>query len=163
YGTASTGCTGNFCSNSSRITAWVAMLPYMDQAPMYNAIQAGDPAWAAGAIAPGGPRGDQNWAVWNTRPGLLMCPSDPGVRVNNITGHSYVVCVGDTVVNVNSNGAANSRGIFAGMFWHGISDVLDGASNTVAISEICCNLPISAGPDVGNTAGTNDTEYRLAL
>jgi prepilin-type N-terminal cleavage/methylation domain-containing protein len=54
YGTTNTGCSGNFCSNSGRITAWIAMLPYIDQAPLYNAIQAGDPTWGAGAIAPGG-------------------------------------------------------------------------------------------------------------
>jgi prepilin-type processing-associated H-X9-DG protein len=44
-----------------------------------------------------------------------------------------------------------------------MADVIDGTSNTVMMSEICSNLPVPAGPDVGNTAGTNDTEYRLAL
>jgi prepilin-type N-terminal cleavage/methylation domain-containing protein/prepilin-type processing-associated H-X9-DG protein len=162
YGT--TGCNNNFCHNSGRITAWVAMLPYMDQAPMYNAIQAGDPNWAAGAIARGGPRGDQNWVVWNTRPTLLMCPSDPQVS-GNASFHSYVVCVGDTVVNVNSAGAGNNRtrGVFGTMIWKGIAEITDGASNTIGISEICASIPGTAGPDVGNTAGTNTHEYRLNL
>jgi prepilin-type N-terminal cleavage/methylation domain-containing protein/prepilin-type processing-associated H-X9-DG protein len=161
YGTTSVGCSTVQCSNSGRITGWVGMLPYLDQAPLYNRIQTGDPT-AATPIAPGGPRGDQNWAVWNLSPVVYRCPSDPGVSISsNGSGHSYVFCAGDTILNINS--LANSRGVFGQTMFRKISDIIDGASNTIGISEILCNAPVAAGPDVGNTAGTNNTEYRLAL
>src|SRR6516165_4833298 len=84
YGTTGTftlssaPCATNRCHNSGRISTFIALLPYIDQAPMYNQIQVGD-----AANAPGGPRGDQSWAVWNTPPPILRCPSDPGPEPGN--------------------------------------------------------------------------------
>jgi prepilin-type processing-associated H-X9-DG protein len=93
---------------------------------------------------------------------MLRCPSDPGVNISsNGSGLSYAVCAGDTILNINS--MANSRGVFGQTIWRSVADIIDGTSNTVGISEILCNAPIPAGPDVGNTAGNNDTEFRLAL
>src|SRR5436190_20896556 len=64
---------GNRSHNSGRITGWIALLPYADQAPMFNRIQAGDKTLSP-PIAPNGPRGDHNWDVWNQAPVGLQCP-----------------------------------------------------------------------------------------
>jgi hypothetical protein len=110
--------------------------------------------------APGGPRGDQSWVVWDITPSAWRCPSDPGASLG-VKGHSYVVSVGDTVVSINSLG--NTRGMFGNNFFRPMRDVTDGLSNTVVMSEICSNLPTNSGGQTGFAATTNGTEYRLAL
>ena len=153
----------NRCNNQQRISAFIALLPYIDQAPLYNQIQAGD-----AANYPGGPRGDQSWVVWNFAPAVVRCPSDPGafIGTNNNKGFSYVFCAGDTVTGINNATATSNpaaRGIIAHLTWRGIRDVLDGASNTIGMSEICSHLPTNGGGQFGFTSGNNDVEYRLAL
>ncbi|QDT53942.1 putative major pilin subunit [Caulifigura coniformis] len=145
-------------SNSGRITGFVGMLPYMDQAPMYNQIQAGDPT-AGTPIAAGGPRGDQSWAVWNTAPPMLKCPSDNGATTPSST--SYCFSFGDQVSGI--NGAVNTRGLFGAHNFKGIRDVVDGTSNTIAMSEMLSQVPTGAGPDVGFTAAANQIELGMAL
>ena len=152
----------NKCHNSFRLTGFVPLLPYADQAPLYNQIQAGD-----AAQAPGGPRGDQGWAVWNQCPAIYRCPSDTTVHQTQ-QFHSVVFCIGDAVGRVTApafsinSGNAAMRGIFSASYCRNISDCLDGASNTIAFSEIVAAQPGTAGPDVGNTA-TGAEEYRLYL
>ena len=161
YGTTGTftlssaPCATNRCHNSGRISTFIALLPYIDQAPMYNQIQVGD-----AANAPGGPRGDQSWAVWNTPPPILRCPSDPGPEPGN-KGHSYVVSAGDQVANVNTR--TQTRGMFGHFYWVRMAQVTDGLSNTVAMSEILCEIPTGTGGQSGFTAGANQIEFRMAL
>jgi len=57
-GTSSTTNTDNRIHNSGRITAWVALLPFMEQQAMFDRIQAGDATVSGTKIAPGGPRGE---------------------------------------------------------------------------------------------------------
>lgn len=168
YGTAGTVCTqnanSNYCSNQQRVSAFVAVLPYIDQAPLYNKIQAGDSTNCAQCAAPGGPRGDQSWpTVWNLTPAVFRCPSDPGASLgtNNNKGHSYVLSVGDQSLNVNNQGV--SRGLFGRSSWRSIADILDGTSNSAAMSEICCQLPTNNGGTTGVIAGANEVEINLAL
>ncbi|QDT53940.1 putative major pilin subunit [Caulifigura coniformis] len=145
-------------SNSARVTGFVGLLPYFDQAPMFNQIQAGDPT-AGTPIAPGGPRGDQNWAVWNTAPPMLKCPSDNGATTPS--SHSYCFSHGDQVENINN--AIRTRGLFGRAFFNSIRDVVDGTSNTIAMSELLSQVPTGAGPDVGFTAAANQIEIGMAL
>ena len=121
--------------NSSRINAFVGLLPFLEQGNQFQRIQAGD-----AANAPGGPRGDIGWAVWNTPPTTYRCPSDSGRQGNN-RHVSYALCGGD------SPGASNlqlnnhdTRGVFAGrLIWRKIGDLSDGTSNTIGISEVQAN------------------------
>jgi len=145
-------------SNSGRITGFVGMLPYLEQAPMYNQIQAGDPT-AATPIAPGGPRGDQSWTVWNTAPPMLKCPSDNGATTP--FSHSYCFSLGDQVQNANT--AVTTRGVFGQHNFKGIRDIVDGTSNTIAMSEMLSMVPTGTGPDVGFTAAANQIEIGMAL
>jgi prepilin-type processing-associated H-X9-DG protein len=155
YGTTGGTCAvANRCHNSARINGFIAMLPYLEQAPMYNQIQAGD-----ANNAPGGPRGDQGWAVWDTPPSLLKCPSDDGA--SSLKSHSYAFSAGDTAANVNT--VLNTRGVFGRLAWKGIRDVTDGTSNTIAMSEIISQVRTGAGGQFGFAAGANQIEIGLAL
>jgi hypothetical protein len=129
----------------------------MDQAPLYNAIQAGDPSISP-PVGPGGPRGDNNWTTWNQAPPYMKCPSDESAGLQ-IQAHSYVVSVGDQVANVNTS--TNTRGLFARINWRGHRDMLDGSSNTIVMSEIVSHVP-SFGGQSGVAAGPQEWQIRKA-
>ncbi len=116
--------------NGQRLTVgFVGILPYIEQQPLYDQIQAGD---AALGIAPGGRRSWQGWVVWDNSPAALRCPSDP----NNIAGgprNSYAFSVGDQAEGIR-DGQVN-RGLFAVIRNVSFRDITDGLSNTAMMSE----------------------------
>jgi len=139
--------TNNRQHNSGRITAFVALLPFIEQKAMFDYIQAGD-----SSNAKGGPRGDQSWVYWNTPPAILKCPSDSNAP-RALVGNSYVVSGGDTVANLNT--INSPRGPFGKFTWKRLAEITDGTSNTIMLSEIQTNLPAGGGgqfgmPSVGN-------------
>jgi prepilin-type N-terminal cleavage/methylation domain-containing protein/prepilin-type processing-associated H-X9-DG protein len=157
YGT--TGTTGNTIAgnlnnrqhNSGRINAFVALLPFIEQGPYYERIQQGDTA-----NAPGGPRGDIGWAVWNVAPPTYKCPSDDGI-LDNTRQISYALCGGDTPgepTNMQLNNH-DTRGLFAGrMIFRKIAEVIDGTSNTIGTSEVRANSGNNLS-QTGFTVGAN--------
>jgi prepilin-type N-terminal cleavage/methylation domain-containing protein len=159
YGTTGTlGNSGgptvaNRSHNSGRITHMVALLPYIEQKAMFDQIQAGDRTVSGEPIAPGGPRGDQSWAVWNTPPAMLKCPSDINAP-RSPRGQSYVVSAGDLVLNINTR--LYTRGPFGRFTWRRLAEITDGTSNTIAMSEIVCNLPPAFGGETGSPSGGSD-------
>jgi prepilin-type N-terminal cleavage/methylation domain-containing protein/prepilin-type processing-associated H-X9-DG protein len=156
YGTNGGTCAVvNRCHNSARITAMVALLPYLDQSPLYNAIQAGD-----ANNAPGGPRGDIGWAVWDRAIPGFRCPSDAN-SVQAVKGHNYLFSVGDLVLNINTR--AETRGVYGRLLWKGMRDVTDGTSNTVAMSEGVSTIPTGNGGQFGFSAGANEIRTSAAL
>ena len=150
YGTTGTLGTSNAASstnrdhNAGRINGFIAMLPYIEQQPMYELIGAGD-----SQNAPGGPRGDQSWAVWDKPPPMIKCPSDTGALLRGPLGknHSYVFSGGDTVQNINT--ITKTRGVFGRFTWTKIAEISDGTSNTIAMSEILSNAPTDLGGQTG--------------
>lgn len=160
-GTAIAANTGTFAlnrnHNSGRINAFVGILPFLEQAPLFQSIQSGD-----AANAPGGPRGDISWTVWNNPPATYRCPSDAGQQSNN-RHISYALCSGD------SPGAANlqlnnhdTRGVFAGrLIWRRIGDLTDGTSNTIGISEAQANAGANLS-DVGFPITANQVRLHQA-
>ena len=118
--------------NCSRLSGFFCMLPFVEQGPLYDAISAGD---ASIPISPGGPGAWESWAVWNNPViPVYLCPSDPGLNVQNARSTSYAFCLGDNTAGMN-----DSNGITRGMFSRHSStrfrDVTDGLSNTIAMSE----------------------------
>jgi prepilin-type N-terminal cleavage/methylation domain-containing protein/prepilin-type processing-associated H-X9-DG protein len=125
-------------NNAARRSAFVEMLPHIEELNMYNRIMAGQ----TGVAAPGGPYAYASWAVWNTAPRSLICPVDTD-NDNQTASHSYALSQGDQVRN--STTAAFGRGAFTRTAYRGtspvqplgvtIADIKDGTSKTVLLSE----------------------------
>jgi prepilin-type N-terminal cleavage/methylation domain-containing protein len=156
---------GNTGSDTSRLTGnyerksgLVALLPYVDQAPYYNRIEAGDPSYSGNnghTVQPGGPAPWSGWPGWNNPVPAYRCPSDPGINTPRGVCN-YAFCIGD-VVNGNLN-ATNVSGLFALRTTYGVRDITDGASNTIAFSErVAANFGIGgkASPSIKEGTLTN--------
>jgi len=150
-GTAGGGNSNRLDGNYNRLSGFVPLLPFVEQAPYYQKIVAGD---VAAGIWVGGPAPWSGWAGWNTPPAVYVCPSDPKpfnnpsqVRLNN-----YCFSVGDCASAVCCYGAAsgttphirdypNNRGVFnpQPQNWQsthvGMHEIIDGTSNTILMSE----------------------------
>jgi prepilin-type N-terminal cleavage/methylation domain-containing protein len=144
---------------ANRISPFVQLLPYLEQTAMHDRIQAGDPA---SGVPPGGPRGDASWAVWNTPPSVFRCPSDPAAVThgNSDKGHNYVLCEGDQVNWINTS--TNTRGMFTRLKCRRFAEVTDGTSNTLLMSETCCNVPTGNGGQSGVPVGAGQVKLYMA-
>jgi prepilin-type N-terminal cleavage/methylation domain-containing protein/prepilin-type processing-associated H-X9-DG protein len=111
-------------------SATVSLLPFIDQAPLYAAATAKDPArpqpW------------DSSFAPWCVNMPVMLCPSDPsGAKANDPCGFSnYKYCVGTTIKD-NYRGPTNGLFSFSKAGYKGMRDILDGSSNTIAMAERC--------------------------
>jgi len=120
-------------------TQWSAqglMLPYMEQTPIYNAINF---AWA--------PEGDGptssaiNATAYNTIIKAYLCPSD--TNAGKINTNSYHGSYGTTTYNPFGQKGwegwapprIGSDGMFAIWISYGLADATDGSSNTIAYAE----------------------------
>lgn len=129
-------------TNAGRLSGFVALLPYIEQAPMYEAIQAGDMAGVTGftgaggpAVFPGGPVPWASWSVWNVSPGFLRCPSD-ATTFNAPTRtnlNNYAFSVGDDCTAIRDGQIV--RGVFPAARGATIAEITDGTSNTLVFSE----------------------------
>lgn len=131
---------GNFANgNSGRASIYIALLPFIEQAPMYDQIKAGD---IANGIPPWGPTAWTSWAVWNQAPEGITCPSGQRVGTQTNVAH-YAFSVGDTVTN--NRDANNVRGVFPAVIGTRMSDIIDGTTNTILASEtLASNFAIGA-------------------
>lgn len=121
----------NQISNRDRRSGFISLLPYIEQKPLYDRIQAGN---LSAGIAPGGPCGWCSWSVWNVEIPVLQCPSD-SMRMNPVTvrTNNYAFSIGDQVDNPRDR--TDVRGLFGYRQCVGINDIIDGTSNTIAMSE----------------------------
>ena len=104
------------------------MLPYLEQAPLYNAINFDWTNW----YDVGNPI---NSTAWNMNLQAFICPSDG--LTGQINNNNYFGSIG-TTTDYNSGGpggVGGSTGIFAHLKTYGIGNVTDGTSNTIAFSE----------------------------
>lgn len=128
--------------------SWLTrILPYIEQRPLYDQIQAGILANGTSTL-PGGPvpwqgaygTGARFDPWWQTLAGFI-CPSDPSASMPSTgdgdLGHNnYRGCVGDRPEFDGSN--LSRRGIFSGwVTYHRMADMSDGMSNTVVCGEVC--------------------------
>ena len=152
----------NFPGDSDLIwSSWSAqglLLPYLEQQPLYNAANFswgvnpyGDPCYAI------------NSTVGNTVIRNFLCPSDPNALRPNI--NNYYASVGTTTdfMTVNCWGGVGtacaptgSTGLFTYFIPYGVSDCLDGTSNTVAFSESLTGNPANPTDRVNSTQGVTD-------
>lgn len=126
-------------ANYLRLSAFVPLLPYYDQANLYKEIsaplrsgtftfRAGGPAAWYGSASPVYP-------PWGVQIPMLLCPSDnvPIVGSRNAR-NSYAFSLGDWIQSHNANNT-QGRSIFGCQMCVRMRDVLDGTSNTIAMSE----------------------------
>ncbi len=89
----------------------------------------------------------------------MNCPSDPNVKTTSLNGmlrNSYCGSLGDTLY-MSGERDINNRGFFAGgcayfgtVVWMKMASILDGTSNTIALSEMCNAMSNSGKKVKGN-------------
>ncbi len=121
-------------------SAQALMLPYMEQKPLYDAINFN---WGPGAR--GGLGANANSTVYNLKIATMLCPSDGNAGKDNI--NSYFASIGTNSYNCCNANARNVTGIFGYEFNTPISGITDGTSNTIAFGEVLTG-------EAGATAGT---------
>jgi len=142
----------NYSGSYDGWTDWSAvtvMLPYLEQQPIYNAINFN----FLGGFSFGGAI---NNTSWNAKIKTFLCPSDSLAGVNGNT-NSYYASTGTTTLQYNYNNiSACCSGVFAKRSCFNIAAITDGTSNTVAFSESLVggnNNPYRGNAVTG--AGTN--------
>jgi len=123
-----------YASNAGRRSAFVDLLPYMEEGIMYDRISAGD-----ATNAPGGPYAWYGWGPWNTAPWNLTCPSDAG-EYYSTNQHSYAISLGDAT-NIGWPGPTTVAGGYARGMWN------IGAYDSVTTKQINTGIKFSECPD----------------
>ena len=118
-------------------TGWLYLLPFMDQAPLYNNYDMSLPARSANA--------NSGSSVLRAKIPLLRCPSHPGVDsllTQDFTGFSKITYAGSvgsgTALELSDFTNSSRRGIFSVIAQNGakIRDITDGTSNAIMLGEI---------------------------
>ena len=127
-----------------RLSAFVSLLPYFEQSALFQQIQTNIASRSDSGPVPW----DGGFAPYNTKLPGILCPSDPDSSGNGVKGvTNYMFSRGDGNWDHNQwsgNGGRGKRGFFVSSGDgrdgdNGVSrqfrDVLDGLSNTIAMSE----------------------------
>jgi prepilin-type N-terminal cleavage/methylation domain-containing protein len=131
--------------NEGRASGWIPLLPFMENAPLYDAIKTGSGgiAWGPSPAVDDNTDAATRFAPWYSQVPGLLCPSDPRTsKTDSNPGKSnYVFSMGDsiTVSDTANGGNATSTKRHRGIFWRHsgtrLRDITDGTSNTIALSE----------------------------
>lgn len=119
-------------NNQNRLSGFMALMPYIDQAPLFNKVAAGGNGGTGTSVPPGGREGWAGWGGWNVTLPQMLCPSD-GLRADTRRGNNYVFNIGDS--SRGTRDSRNVRGLFGYQRTYKIRDITDGTSNTIAMSE----------------------------
>jgi hypothetical protein len=137
YGTFPCGAMNYGGNTSVRVSVFVALLPFVEQEPLYDAY--------LGKIVDLGPTVQHTFYSGNVNEiadhhiDTFVCPSDPGCNASR--PNSYRFCFGDwPTYSLSTDGyhkTSNPRGVFS--LRHNqsraIASIKDGTSNTIALSE----------------------------
>ncbi|MCA8996127.1 MAG: DUF1559 domain-containing protein, partial [Planctomycetaceae bacterium] len=143
------GCAGTPRGNCQRLSGFMALMPYLDQGPLYNLVQAGG---GNGNKPPGGPEGWAGWTEWNLSLPAVLCPSD-GIDTNTVRANNFMFNIGDSAINARDS--QQVRGVFGFRKGTSIAEITDGTTNTIAMSEAV------RGQSFGNPlVSSSGTDYR---
>lgn len=155
-GGTGTDSTSSRETNRTRISGFVCLLPFFDQANLANEIATGTPALGP---APWESPRNVNFRPWLVSLPALLCPSDPFNPGASPHGqNNYAFCAGDSLRGTDEGLWASStfRGVFGRMTSTRFADITDGTSNTIFLSEISRPASIStngaAGAGLGHVA-----------
>jgi prepilin-type N-terminal cleavage/methylation domain-containing protein/prepilin-type processing-associated H-X9-DG protein len=135
---------GDINTSWSGWSAQALMLPYLEQSPLYSAanFQWGIDPYNDKCFFP-------NSTVATTVVNIFLCPSDTNSSRSNI--NNYYASIGTTTNGQTNCGggitppttvctSSGSTGMFTYFLCYGLSDAIDGSSNTVAYSESCVGV-----------------------
>lgn len=131
-----------------RVPRWSThsqLLPYLEQGPLYNALNLSGVAWLADPVF-----GPPNASVLRTRISAFLCPSDtdPGGDPFDLGHVSYRGTAGTKPWNLAAD-SPDGTGHNDGLFWFQsavrLSTITDGTTNTAAFSERCLGGPWAMG------------------
>ena len=117
----------------------IMMLPYVEQAPLYDKIMT--------QALPSGTGLPDPWSrdpLWTVKISSFICPSDGKIENEGETPCplNYKFCVGDTIRWNHEFGYGMGRGVFKAGVGLGMSDIKDGTSNTIAMGEMAGGGPV---------------------
>jgi prepilin-type N-terminal cleavage/methylation domain-containing protein/prepilin-type processing-associated H-X9-DG protein len=159
-GTAGANPTGN----SNEQSGFTLLLPYLDQGPLYNQINASQTFGAITYFPFGDNAADgSGYLLWQNDIPVLLCPSSPNAKgVVGSLGHGinhYGFSGGDSALHVSHlapGSTANARRLVRGVFGYQtnrrVADITDGTSNTVAMGEITSARAPGSREVLGGTA-----------
>ncbi|WP_182868777.1 DUF1559 domain-containing protein [Stieleria mannarensis] len=146
-------------NNRYRLSALVALLPFLNQQQAWQRIETGIATSGDVVYSPMGPAPwTRDFEPWQTDYPDFRCPSDPGVGFPAHGRSNVAVCLGDATDSIDTGAtrwsrqtqswvtdrgdavAASGRGAFVPrqvMRW---GDILDGLSNTILAGEISTDL-----------------------
>ncbi len=141
-----------------RWSAFACLTPYMEQSVIYDKLNLDVPLLCAGVIPPPSIHPDNvEWVKLEVP--TFRCPSDPGRRISDHWGPtSYAVCFGS---GRNGGKYTDSDGLFYGDSHTKFADILDGTSNTVAISEAFISLG-KPNETLATAIAAGETKYVIA-
>ena len=128
--------TGRTMANYNRMSAFIPLLSFLEQKPLYDAIVAGG-TFSGTTYAAGGPAAwNTSYPPFRTQVAILICPSDkvPPPTPTQVGRNSYAFSLGDSILNQNGDNRL-MRGVFGSQLCKGFKDITDGSSNTIAMSE----------------------------
>ena len=118
--------------NANRLSGLVAVLPFLEQQPLWDQISA--PIELDGVLYPA--MGPAPWvaeyAPWQRELATFRCPSADAKRVD-FGQTNYAFCVGDATQQIHR--PTRLRGAFACRMTSSFDDFTDGTSNTIAMGE----------------------------
>jgi prepilin-type N-terminal cleavage/methylation domain-containing protein len=153
---------GGRSGNWDRLSGLVWLLPFIDQGPLYTQIANGGPFPASNGatvnwVKMGPEPWDWDYLPWQTQLEVLRCPSDRYSGAVPQAKTNYMFCLGDGINNNSTPvwGAPDPRGMFYMWSKLGVSDVQDGASNTIMMGErgVWNNTRSVIGGTVAGVAG----------
>lgn len=136
---------GGPTSNGLERSGMVNLLPYFDQAPLYNQIAGGDIGDGTSTVPFGTMAWRQNdFGPWRAQIPGLLCPSDTLVQSNGGL-NNYKFCHGTSYKNAHTihhsvrwdSPNSSQNGAFGCLSRTGIRDILDGTTNTILMGESC--------------------------
>lgn len=126
---------GSLETNQGRLSGLVALLPFIEQQPLWGQILTPISYRSDGKVysSMGPVPWDRHFKPWVTQVATYRCPGDASEHKEfGLT--NYTFCIGDRLVDIHS--AKNPRGVFAGSLQRNYSDIIDGMSHTITICEI---------------------------